>query len=425
MSFHSTSIRHLGLVIAIMAGAMTGCHDDAPPLVTADQVNSKSPDQASGTMSVLVHVPFEAPAHHILIDDVDGDGRQDLAFTSHHASYTQVFYQRSPRIFTPGPHVDKVGFHPGELLRLPTPERRLYLMNAEGDNRLRVFDSSAGSGFDVIAEVETPAPRTSSVFNWPDWGMGIATGPFATSAIYLIKTFDPLTGKHGGGVVLPFRPSVTQANSIAVADLDGDGSDELLFAHTISNVVSVIYAPKFGVAPVIDSLWSFNPGGRADAVVPADIDQDGDPDLLVPDATDKRPLDRTDINVLVNDGQGHFQLTEIPFPCRPRTKGGMPGIHAFDFAKDRDGLGYMIAAGYESLSLMQVPARWAGESPEVHNLSFRGVQAITKALLRDIDADGWLDLVMARTADKDSGIILYGPLWKNTGLLASEGIMIN
>ncbi|WP_295402328.1 VCBS repeat-containing protein [uncultured Thiocystis sp.] len=413
-----------------MAGVfLLGCDGDKPVPEASDPSPSgqaaSAPGQTSLGSSVIAYLPLNAPAHSLLIDDIDGDGREDLALTSHHASYTQVFYQQEPRYFTPGPTVDAVGFHPGDLLRLPASNRRLYLMNAEGENRLRVFEPSTDGGLNTVSELFVPAPRTSSVFHWPDWGLGLAIGPFAMSAIFLAKDFDPLTGQHGGGAELKFNPGVAHAHSVAVADIDSDGSDELFFANNISNHIYMIRAPEPGTSPVIETLWTFQPGGRADDVIPADIDQDGDLDLLIPDATDKRKLDRTDVNVLVNDGQGQFQLTQIPFPARTRSEGGIPGINAFDAGKDRDNFTYLIGASNETLVLMRVPAGWAGEPPETRKLQFQGGQVMTKALLRDIDGDGWLDLAMTRAAARNSGVILYGPLWENAGRLEADGVRID
>ncbi|MBK5967069.1 hypothetical protein CCR95_24120 [Thiocystis minor] len=403
---------------------MLGCDGDTSLPEASDQPSVGSAVQTSAASGIHA-LPFDAPALGLLIDDVDGDGRQDLALTSHHASYAQVFYQREPRLFTPGPTVDAVGFHPGDLLRLPTADRRFYLMNAEGANRLRVFEPTADGGFKTVSELFVPAPRTSSVFRWPDWGLGLAIGPFATSAIYLAKNFDPLTGQHAGGAELKFTPGVAHAHSIAVADIDGDGIDELFFANNIANVISMIRAPASGAAPVIEMLWRFQPGGRADAVVPFDLDQDGDLDLLIPDATDKRALDRTDINVLVNNGQGEFQLIQIPFPSRTRSEGGITGINAFDAGKDRDGMTYLLGTSHETLVLMQIPAGWTGKPPEARKIPFQGGAVVTQALLRDIDGDGWLDLGMSRAIGQNSGAILYGPLWETVGGLEAKGVMID
>lgn len=373
----------------------------------------------SGPMTLL---PFDSIGFDLLVDDVNGDQRADVAMTSHTASYTQIFYQGEPRTFSPGPRIDSVGFHPGDLLRLPGDDPRLYLMNAEGINRLQVYQPADDGGLRLISEMGAPAPRVATSFHWPDWGNALAIGPFASSMIILFKHFDPLTGRHGGGAELPFLPGVAFAHSIEAGDLDGNGSDELLFANTLSNDIMVVRAPaQPNQAPQIEHLWKFNPGGRVEHLFARDIDQDGDLDVIAPDATDKRPLNRTEINLLLNNGKGQFDLISLVFPCRPSAKGGMSGIQAFDAARDRDGVTYLLAAGYESLALYRVPAGWSGEQHEMRQLPFKGKTAIAKLLLRDVDGDGWLDAVMTYRHSTGSGAILYGPLWTHLGKAVDAG----
>ena len=427
MPFESISARYrhllgLPLTIALLTGFQNA---DAESARQTPNEDVKAADQAQSAQASIAHIPFNAPAHNLLIDDFDGDGHSDIAFTSHHDSYTQVFLQRTPRQFTAGPRVDAVGFHPGELIQVPGTEQRRYLMHAEGINRLRIFEPTAEGGLKPVSEIGAKAPRAGTFFNWPSWNHpGIAIAPFAKSMILLIKDFDPKTGHFGSSIELPFRPGAVHAHAITAADIDKDGADELLFTNTLTNTIAIVRQPKPDTDPVVETLWSFKPGGRPERITAADIDQDGDLDLLIADATDKRPLNRTDINVLINDGKGNFDLKQIEFTGRPRTEGGMPGIQSIDFAVDRDGYGYIIAIGYEQLTLMRIPRGWSGETPETRTRPLQRIERITKAALFKLDGDDWLDLVFARTNDTDSGVFLYGPLGDNMRLLENQGTKI-
>ena len=404
---------------------LTGCQDDAQTPPTAGRAspapNAQTAPAPAPAPAQIIRIPFSAAANDLLVDDFNGDSHPDIAFTSHDAGFTQVFLQTDGVAFTAGPPVEAVGFHPGQLIRIPAEGRRLYAMNSEGASMLRVFEPTSAGGLTQIAEAELTSPRHGAVFHWPDWDLGLAITRFGTGAIDFVKNFDPLTGKMAGVGTISYTPAAASARAIVAADLNADGIDEILFTNTISNVVYVIHAPKPGVMPTNEVLWRFQPGGRAHAVIPADIDQDGDLDLLVPDATDKRELDRTDINVLVNEGGERFTAQRIEFPTRPRSAGGMPGINAAAFQVERDGYGYLVATGYESLTLMRVSAKWSGAAPETHKVNFKSNQAITGAVLRDIDGDGWLDLVMSRAAAQNSGIVIRGPLTQAFDTLASEG----
>ncbi len=405
------------LAIVAVALLLDGCQATVPAVDAAIAVPA--------TVSAVAGIPFTGGASHVLADDFDGDGRPDLAFTSHAGNYTQVFYQHAPRRFVPGPQVGEVGFHPDNLLRLPVQDRAWYLMNAEGTNRLLVMEPTPAGGLAVVSSRPSASPKSTTAFRWPGWGLGLAVAPYSNSAVTLLKGFDPLTGR-AEEMAIPLRHTHTHTHmqvylpvgEIAAADLDGDGIDELVFATYSTNDVWVIRCPKAGEPPRIELLWHFDPGGYARYVVPADINRDGYVDLVVPDQTGSAPgKPPAAINVLLNDKSGHFRLASgIPFPAATAGNQGFSGI---DIASDQDGALYLSGATYGSFALYRFPVDWAGGKPDLRSLPAEGV---SKILLRDLDGDGWLDAVAARGKRQDSSLILYGPLWDNVARLAGQGI---
>ena len=225
----------LALIFAV-ALLLDGCQATVPAITVP------------ATASAIANIPFPEDADYVLADDFDGDGRPDLAFTSHAASYTQVFYQHAPRHFEPGPQVKAVGFHPNALLRLPGQNRPLYLMNAEGLNQLLVMAPTPSGGLAVVSSRPVAQPKSTTPFRWPGWGLGLAVAPFSRSAVTLLKGFDPLTG-WAEEMVIPLSHTYVQVGDIAAADLDGDGVDELVFATDLTNDVWVIRCPKTGEPP--------------------------------------------------------------------------------------------------------------------------------------------------------------------------------
>lgn len=376
--------------------------------------------------SVLANIAFSGGATDVLVDDFDSDGRPDLAFTSHAENYTQVFYQRAPRRFAPGPRVEAVGFHPGDLLRLPVKNRSLYLMSAEGSARLLVMEPTPDGGLTVVTSRPFSQPLSAAAFHWPEWGLGLAVAPKSISTVVLLKGFDPLTAKDEKAMELPLPHNYIKIGRIAVSDLDGDGIDELVFATSLTSDVWVIrYPKKSGESPRVERLWHDPHRGMARHVLPADINGDGYADLLVPDETEQTGTGVAVINVLLNDQHGQFQLaSDIPFPSSRPSEGGMPGIRGLDFGRDKDGARYLFAAGYESLALYRFPADWAGGKPEVRTLNLQQKEGMNKVLLRDLDGDGWLDAVVTRSKEQDSGLILYGSLWDNFAKLAEKGVLV-
>lgn len=391
-------------VIAIAASLVGGCD--------SRQGADTQPAREDAQGPAVSRFPFAAPVFDVLIDDINGDGRPDLAFTSHNANFTQVYQQTADRRFDDGHRVDSVGFHPGELRRLPLAGESLYLMSAEGANRLQVYAPAPDGGLTQLSETKLPAPRATTAFHWPDWGLGLAVAPFRGGRLILVKGFDARTGRYTEAMELRVRPRFQVVKAITSADIDADGTPELLFANNFRSDIAVIRAPAAGTQPTIDNLWHSEHGGRAELVVPVDIDQDGDIDLLAPDATEKAGLGRTSINVLLNDGHGQFAMTEIPFPMRPALSGGIAGIVTLDAERDHDGNHYILASGYESTVLIRVPPRWSANAAlDYLILPREQTGPIAKALLHDMDGDGWLDAIIGYARDVDSALVLYGPLW--------------
>jgi hypothetical protein len=169
----------LGAILAVLFSA--GCDN------SAEEGASAPPD-----LRALQLVPFEGAASEVLVDDVDANGMLDLVFTTHGGNHTQVFYQRQPRVFEAGPKVTTVGFHPGNLTRVPTVENPLYVMSAEGESRLLTLTPDPEQSFAVVSEAAIPFPRFALPFQWPGWGLGIAAASFSPPSVLLLKGFDPL-----------------------------------------------------------------------------------------------------------------------------------------------------------------------------------------------------------------------------------------
>ncbi|UHD14529.1 FG-GAP repeat domain-containing protein [Thiocapsa bogorovii] len=397
-------------ILFSLLGGLAGCDSEPPP-----QAAAESPAQ---------RLPFNAIAFDVLADDIDGNGLLDLAFTTHHASYTQVFLQTSPRVFAPGPKIEEVGFHPGDLMRLPGEDPRLYLMNAEGVNALRVFEPGPGGSLGLVAQMNAPAPRVSAFFRWPDAGLGLAVAPFAQSTLLLIKDFKGATAARGLAYGLQLDSQLSQIHQVAAADLDGDGSDEILFPEPRSHRLNVVRAPSGDDVPTIEVLWTFEQGGMPRHIVVADADGNGTPDLLVPDEV-ATPSRRAQVNVLLNDGTGQLTPVSIPFPSTGENAKGVKGIRSIAFGQDEDGAGYLLAAAETHLALMRIPQGWSGEALESRILPFAPVGVIRKMLLVDLDGDGALDAVLGRTGSSDSGYILYGPLWDTFESMTAAGVPID
>lgn len=418
----------------LLSLAMLGCKQSPPPepdqqskavvQATSDPAKGDplSPPQTPEPSTAItpmagmrvVDLPFAASASDVLVDDFDGDGRLDIGFTSHGENFSQIFYQRGARVFEAGPLIMAVGFHPGNLIKLPIAERSAYLMSGEGAGRLYTLEAAEDGSLVVIAQAKIPSPRFATTFRWPGWGLGIMAVPFKSPSIILLKQYDPHKVKAAQRVDLQISGTAYSPQSVATADLDGDGADELILPLYDLGTLKVIRYPGPDSLPDMETLWNSPQLGPVKHIVAADVNSDGRTDLLAPqEAPIPEDGDQAVINILLNDGKGSFSLAKLPFATRPRAEGGMPGIRALDTAVDRDGLRYLFAAGYQAFALYQLaPGVELGAAPS-RQLPFEATEAIFKAVLRDVDGDGWLDAVVARGRDHDAGLVIFGPLWEH------------
>jgi len=103
-------------------------------------------------------------------------------------------------------------------------------------------------------------------------------------------------------------PRGAAPNSVAIADVDGDGLKEIVAARGAGSI-SVIFGDGKGGFPAQIQLASI--GQSLGAVHVADIDDDGDNDVLVTD------IQRSLAIVLQNDGQAGFSIGNLAVDVQP------------------------------------------------------------------------------------------------------------
>jgi hypothetical protein len=365
--------------------------------------------KASDTSIQLL--PFAGEAFDVLVDDADDDGRLDVILTSHTKSFTQVFRQTAPRSFSPGPRVEDVGYHPGRLIRLPGDAAPRYLMHAEGKYRVEVMVPTEDGGLAVESGMNVASPRSGLAFSWPGWGLSLAVSPFQRPSIFLFKDFDPDTGGASAGAEVALANTYVDAEGLVAADIDGDGVDEVLFATSMTHDIWMIRYPgeEPGEAKV-ERLWRSAEGGRPHSVLPVDIDGDGDIDLFVPDTT--TPLKGGDpvIHLLLNQGGALFDEIALPVAKNEPEPMRWPGTTALGYGVEATGERLLLALGYHAYTLFRWQDDAAPDSPEVVHLPLARAEASSVVHLRDMDGGGYLDAVIGRGTQSDSGLILYGPL---------------
>ena len=239
--------------------------------------------------------------------------------------------------------------------------------------------------------------------------------------VNLLLGYDPATGsvqKRLDVSLSETQPTIRAAERITPVDIDGDGVVELLFVVAITNEVIAIKKPENENVPPEVKVLARQPGwGMPNEVHAIDLDGDGDFDLLIPD--ESAP---SQINVLLNDGSGHFKSVEpIPFA-------GEKGIMELRIGRERDGQVILFAAGPGAVALYRMPRVWDGKTVlQLQDIARHIVWKKDVAFdmdITDLDGDGWLDGVLGRVNGIQNVWVVYGPLWERFDKLSKEGFEV-
>ncbi len=260
--------------------------------------------------------------------------------------------------------------------------------NGNGTFQASTFYPLPGNAFDFrVADVNTDGK--------PDLVFGYSVG-FVNDVRVALGD-----GTGGFGPMRTFDTNNSVVDQIAVADLDGDGKQDLVTLYSAGHQIGVLLNTGSSFAPA--QLFDVGTFGYALQMAVGDVTGDGRPDIVVTNISENK------LNVLVNIGNGSF-ATRVSYTA-PQ---GPWAIVLADMNEDgkRDVvLGTQTNGAEVSIMLNQgggvlgTATRYPVDAPG--DLRF-----LTAA---DVNGDGHIDIGVAQTADNRAKLLLG----TGTGVLGS------
>ncbi len=198
---------------------------------------------------------------------------------------------------------------------------------------------------------------------------------------------------HGDGTFEPrtIYPAGTNAASVAIADLNGDGRPDIVAADSYPNTVSVLLGNGDGT---FGPKTTFPAGYEPQCVAVADLNADGRMDLVLADTG------ANTVTVLLGNGDGTFG------PGTDYTTGYDPySVAIADL--NGDGRPDLVAANGGSGTGNTVSVLLGnGDGSFGPKTDFVTGSYPVSVTIGDIDADGWLDLVIANRGSNTVSVLL-------------------
>jgi hypothetical protein len=222
------------------------------------------------------------------------------------------------------------------------------------------------------------------------------------------------TGSFDEIAVVQPDPPPGELTALVPSDVDGDGDADLLAALRVGNERSVATYPNDGTGAFAPPT-TFPLGFASDTATPThlvagDLDGDGDADVVATDTgavttPDGAVTDRTVAMVGLNDGAGAFTAAGEPIDAGPN--GVVRALTPTLADLDGDGNLDLALGGPGSVTTLLGDGAGGFADPRAHDVA--GTRAIDHVTSADIDEDGAADLVgFADVLDPTSGFVAYG-----------------
>jgi hypothetical protein len=267
--------------------------DGKPDLIVASEVASASGStgavdvllgNGNGTFQPLITHAIDGPASAVVIADVNTDGKPDILTTAISINMAIVLLGSGNGTFKA-----PVDYSTG----LASSPMGLAVVDLNSDGQLDLLAGNTGNTTVSYllgnGDGTFQGLRTYSLGNG-NVASGVAVGDVNNDSrpdIFTANYFSSSVGVLLSQGASTFQPNVSYPlgrmsvlpNSVAVADLTGDGKLDLLTANSGSTTISVL--PGNGNGTFLPALtYSAGAGSTPYSAVVADVNKDGKPDVL-------------------------------------------------------------------------------------------------------------------------------------------------
>jgi FG-GAP-like repeat len=207
--------------------------------------------------------------------------------------------------------------------------------------------------------------------------------------------FQPAAGS-------PFSTGVSEsALDLAVGDLNGDGRQDVVTANGAKHTISVLLGDGRGQLTAEGTPLPTGSLGTAQSVAIADLDANGTPDLVVADS--RSPPAEGEVSILPGDGLGDFEPASLsPLPAGGSAFFGRIG----DFNGDGQPDIALANGAQDSLSVL-LNTNVAAAKPSSGELAFSRLDAGQTSAPESVtianSGDGFLRMQPARLAGVEAG----------------------
>jgi hypothetical protein len=361
----------------------------------------ESPGSFASAPLLLGGFPTTAGPSSVSVADLNADGDQDLASANLDGDDLTVFFQSSPGRFASNPLALEIPL--GTPVSIASADldgdgkEDLVSADLDGDVLTAFFQSSPGSfgsipqtlgvslgtpGYIAAADLDGDGNRdlASANFNGSDLTVFFqrAAGSYLSTPVRL------------GGFPTTFSPV-----SVAAADLDRDGDQDLVSANANGHDLTVFFQSSPGNLASAHTLRDFATN-RPRCVAATDLDGDDDQDLVV--------ADEVSLKILFQDSPGGFASPALALA-------GIQPTHVVPADLDQDGDQDLVSAssiGNDLTAFFQIsPGEFAPAPFSIGGApTTRGPASVAVA---DLDGDGDQDLVSANQAGSDLTVFFQDP----------------